>query len=397
MGKKSKRNRTAKAPHSNNSANDGVEHDRVAPNHRRKDDDEEEEETMENLKFQDPFVDEYIVEDGAEDGDDDEKMETVGTNNTTSTTANSMIQDAAAADVEVIQSWHPLMGENVHNVELEMDPSAYKMYHTLGAEWPSLTFDFLKDDLGDARQRFPHSLQAVIGTQADVPQNNQLSVLKLSDLAKLPQDKGDDDDELLNDDEDDDESSGSEDEDLDLDPILEHYHLPHYGGVNRIRAMPQDSNVVATWSDVGNVYLYDIEHIRSRFASSQGKRAAAASNNNNNSHKPFFTYSGHDGVEGYAMDWSSVNQGHLATGDNDGNIHLWTPEGSKTDYNVVKAYESTAATVSVEDIQWSPTEATVFCAAESGGHVSIYDTRAPHKSMLRHCIHSGTDVNVASW
>jgi ribosome assembly protein RRB1 len=392
MGKQSKRNRSSKQPNSSNDA----DIPRVAPNQRENDDDKEE--TLETLKFQDPFVDEYIVEDAANDDDDDadDKMATEEEEqgNAPPTTTNAT---TVTDDVEIIQSWHPLMGENVHNVELEMDPSAYKMYHTLGAEWPSLSFDFLKDDLGDARQRFPHSFQAVIGTQADVPQNNQLSVLKLSDLGKLPQDKNDDDD-MLNDD-DDDSSSGSDDEEhVDLDPILEHYHMPHYGGVNRVRAMPQDSNIVATWSDVGNVYLYNIESIRSRF--SLGKNRAASTTTNNNS-KPFFTYSGHDGVEGYAMDWSLVQKGHLATGDNDGNIHLWTPESSSnSDYSVVKAYESNSAggpPVSVEDIQWSPTEATVFCTAESGGHVAVYDTRAPHKSMLRHCIHPGTDVNVASW
>jgi ribosome assembly protein RRB1 len=86
----------------------------------------------------------------------------------------------------------------------------------------------------------------------------------------------------------------------------------------------------------------------------------------------------------------------LATGDNDGKIHIWTPrpEGG---YEVLPSYESLGAE-SIEDIQWSPTEGTVFCAAESGGHVAIYDTRAPHRAMLRPCVHENkSDVNVTSW
>ena len=98
----------------------------------------------------------------------------------------------------------------------------------------------------------------------------------------------------------------------------------------------------------------------------------------------------------YAMDWSLVKKGHFASGDNDGKIHYWTPrpEGG---YEVVPSYESQGGQA-VEDIQWSPTEGTVFAAAECGGHVSIYDTRAPNRAMLRPCVHENkSDVNVTSW
>ena len=98
----------------------------------------------------------------------------------------------------------------------------------------------------------------------------------------------------------------------------------------------------------------------------------------------------------YAMDWSLVKKGHFASGDNDGKIHYWTPrpEGG---YEVVPSYESQGGRA-VEDIQWSPTEGTVFAAAECGGHISIYDTRAPNRAMLRPCVHENkADVNVMSW
>jgi ribosome assembly protein RRB1 len=373
MGKKSKSKRT----HSTQ-----PQQSRPAPSLRER---EGEEETAENLKFQDPFVDEVEVEVDEDVMDDDNEDEG---------------QDDGDAGLEVVQSWHPLMGlpEGADAEEpLEMDPSAYKMYHTLTPEWPSLSFDFLRDDLGDARQRFPHSLQCAIGTQADAAENNHLTILRVSDLSKLPQDEEED---VLGDEYDkdgDDSSSSDEEENLDLDPVLEHYHLPHYGGVNRIRAMPQQSDIIATWSDVGKVYLYNVEEVRSRFAASDGKNKAIATKaTSSDSDSPFFTHSGH-GVEGYAMDWSLLNQGHLATGDNDGKIHLWTPrpEGS---YEVAPSYESLGG-VSVEDLQWSPTEASVFASAESGGHVAIYDTRAPNRAMLRHLVHenSKADVNVASW
>jgi ribosome assembly protein RRB1 len=387
---------------------------------------EEEEETKDNLRFEDPFVDEIIeetdviVEKGDDDDDEDEEDD-----------EEDMDQDgpsgsgADGGDVEVIQSWHPLMGhrdtdgDEGEEVELEMDPTAYKMYHTLSPEWPCLSFDLLRDPLGDNRQRFPHSIQAVIGTQADHPQNNSLTCIKLSDLSRLPQPKDDDEDILgdeydkQDDNDDSDDDDDSDEEDVDLDPILEHYSVPHYGGVNRIRAMPQQQQqqqssdtIVATWSDVGKVYLYNVQEMVSRFDVSEGRQSSRPGGSTGSTTGPFFVHDGHP-TEGYALDWSPVQRGQLASGDNDGNIHIWTPQGdiNSDSYNVVPTYEaqdgsgSGNQSTSIEDIQWSPTEATVLCAAEggSGGYLGVYDTRAPHRPMLRPCLHPRTDINVASW
>ncbi|VDP96801.1 unnamed protein product [Trichobilharzia regenti] len=59
----------------------------------------------------------------------------------------------------------------------------------------------------------------------------------------------------------------------------------------------------------------------------------------------------------------------------------------------------TAHTDSVEDIQWSPTEPTVFISVSSDRSLRVWDVRVPecNKSVL--CVpeaHSA-DINVASW
>jgi ribosome assembly protein RRB1 len=421
MGKKSKRNRSSKPfTANNNNNNNNNDHDgarRVAPGLRNANN---EEETLENLRFEDPYVDEIEAEDYMDDDDEDED------------------NDKTAGMTELVQSWHPLMldahGQPVPSPEaLEIDPMAYKMHHALQPEWPSLTFDFLKDELGMGRTRFPHSLQVAVGSQADLPQHNQITIMKLSDLGRLPgSNKNNKED--LDDDDDDDSSSSSDDDDdddhVDLDPILEHFAIPHYGGVNRLRVMPQQSNILATWSDVGKVNVFNIEHVRARFSSSSvggslkpPSSSSSSSSNTKQKDKPYFTHNGH-GVEGYAMDWSPVQQGYMCTGDCDGNIHLWTPrpEGGYevtpsylvNDYNPNSSTNSNSKTKSksgshsspshgveksVEDLQWSPTEATVFASAECGGMIRIFDTRAPHRAMVHHLVHATTkaDVNVLSW
>ena len=289
----------------------------------------------------------------------------------------------------------------------------HKMHHAMAPEWPSLSFDFLRDHLGEARSRFPHSLQTVIGTQANAPEKNRLTVMQISDLAKMPVETEDDilgeefnPDNTNNDNDDDDNSSDDEsDSEIDLDPILEHYSIPHYGGVNRVRAMPQQQDIVATWSDAGQVNLFNIAAIRQRFERRKGGETFGVPTLTDIPKKPFYTYKNKQhAVEGYALAWSPVQTGHLATGDCSGRLQLWTPRSDgASSYSVSQFYESSPsnssssdAMNSIEDIQWSPTEATVLAGAQCGGNVLIFDTRAPNKAMLSHRIHEA-DVNVLSW
>ena len=73
---------------------------------------------------------------------------------------------------------------------LEADESVYVMRHTMNADWPCLSFDVLRDDDGDQRQRFPASTYIVAGTQADAATKNQLTVFRMTQLHKTQKDGG---------------------------------------------------------------------------------------------------------------------------------------------------------------------------------------------------------------
>ena len=306
-----------------------------------------EEETKENLHFEDPFEDVFEEEDldGDEQGaeGDEEEMESLG-------------------DVRILNPYIPMEGE------LEMNPEGYKMYHGLAGEWPSMSLDFIHDTWGDGRIRFPHQLLAVVGTCAPQPQQNSVQVWKLSDLGKIDNEKDDDDEEGAYDEDDDSDS------DVDYEPVLENYSLNHYGCVNRLRV---HKTIVSSWSESGKVHLYNID------VEGLCQETMVVPSNK----KPFFTYSSHS-TEGYGMDFSK--EGALATGDNDGAIHIWSMGEN------ISATPMYSSDNSVEDIQWSPTESTVLAAAESGGCVKIYDTRAPKIAMLTQTI-SNSDINGVAW
>ena len=71
---------------------------------------------------------------------------------------------------------------------LEADETAYHMLHQMGVDWPCLSFDILRDNLGDQRQRFPATAYIVAGTQADVARNNKVVVYKMSSLHRTQKD-----------------------------------------------------------------------------------------------------------------------------------------------------------------------------------------------------------------
>lgn len=298
---------------------------------------------------------------------------------------------------------------------LEMDPSAYVMYHATGTEWPCLSFDVIPDKLGPARTKFPLSASIVAGSQADKASNNKLYVLKFSNLAKTQPKAVDSDDE-----------SDDSDDEADL-PNLQVARIPHYGGVNRVRVMHQEPNLVATWSEVGKVNIYDI---RTQVNANEEAAAELEEKVRQGDHRggsirfttagaaqvgtPVYSYEGHK-VEGWALDWSIPSPGRLASGDIRGGIRIWDvdnaaaaaamsmPPGAITNMKSVWKVEANDPFVkgskngaSIEDIQWSPTEATVFATASVDKTVRIWDTRAQGKSMLTVEAHA-EDVNVISW
>jgi ribosome assembly protein RRB1 len=262
------------------------------------------------------------------------------------------------------------------------------MLHNLSTPWPCLSFDIVRDQLGDNRKAYPATMYTVAGTQALNARSgeNQLMIMKLSGLSKM--DRGDDEDS---------DGDNNDDDDEDADPILESKSIPLKSTTNRIRAhqVPGDdtagrpgTTLTATMTESSDVYIHDVTPHLAAF-DNPGSTITPQQN------KPVATIRAHK-AEGYAVDWSPiVPQGKLLTGDNDGLIYMTTRTsggGFQTDNRAFAGHEG-----SVEDIQWSPSEQSVFASASSDGTVRVWDIRSKSRKPAITMRVSDYDVNVMSW
>lgn len=347
-------------------------------------------EVEDDMEFEDPYGDDF--EDSDEDifeaGDEDE--EDMDEENLEQFVETSQARALATIDEDTQEEKkvnNKPKGKDIYipgvtqlgpDEVLEADPSTYDMLHWMSVDWPCLSFDILEDNLGDERRNYPHSTYMVTGTQAEKAKDNKIIVMKMSSLCKT----------LVNEDDDEDLS----DDEIDGDPILETKFLSTPYTTNRIRVSPfarqTGQYLTASMSEGGEVYIWDVSpHFRS--FDTPGTVITKQMN------RPVHTIQVHGRIEGYALDWSPLIQtGSLLTGDISGRIHLTNRGQSNwvTDRTPFEGHQG-----SVEELQWSRSERSVFASAGTDGMVSIWDVRSKaHKPALS-VKASNTDVNVMSW
>ncbi|CCE64102.1 hypothetical protein TPHA_0G02650 [Tetrapisispora phaffii CBS 4417] len=266
---------------------------------------------------------------------------------------------------------------------LEADPTVYEMLHNVNLPWPCLTLDIIPDNLGSERRNYPQSILMTTATQASKKKDNELMVLKLSHLTKTLV-KDDDNVDNEDDDEDDDEAG---------EPILENESLPLRDTTNRLRISPyatvQQEILTSTMSENGEVFIYDLTP-QTRAFETPGYQIPKTAK------RPLHTIRNHGNVEGYGLDWSPlIKTGALLTGDCSGMVYLTQRHTSK--WVTDKTPFTVGNNKSIEDIQWSRTESTVFATAGCDGYIRIWDTRSKKHKPVISTVVSNTDVNVISW
>lgn len=273
--------------------------------------------------------------------------------------------------------------------ELVCDESAYIMLHSASTGAPCLSFDIVKDKNG-IRESFPMSSIMVAGTQASASHINNLIVMKMSNLHRTTKERDSDLESDIESDEEDEEELEEK------KPKMACALINHVGSVNRVRASEVGNQTfVASWSETGKIFVFNINEQLKAVEDSALLKKYDSTNQANNT-KPAFVFRGHRS-EGFGIDWCPTEQGVLATGDCNKDIHIWKPtdDGSWT----VDQVPLIGHTASVEDIQWSPNERNVMATCSVDKSIRIWDTRAsPQKACMLTAENAhDSDVNVISW
>ena len=329
--------------------------------------------------------------------------------------------------------------------ELEFDSSAYEMLHRSQVEWPCLSLDILlperatknngadfnhkawfpsqmamgfseKDCVFDKRlgvntykhDTYPKSVYFCAGSQAEpeVPGQsveNKIYVMKWSEMEKTLHD-------------DDEPSDNSEDDEEDIiekinrqpkEPVIRYETIPHRGCVNRIRSL-HGSSIVATWSDTAEVGIYNLEPALDELekpideAPQTETTAIGKKKKKKNVKKKKLggtkLFSHKHANEGFAIEWSPLSFGRLATGSCDAKLFVYQPADETCSSFVPETKVGLQGHKgSIEDIQWSPAQSHVLATCSVDQTIKLWDLRATaQKSQMSFKAHD-SDVNVMSW
>lgn len=180
--------------------------------------------------------------------------------------------------------------------------------------------------------------------------------------------------------------------------------MPHLGGVNRVRAQPLPPSSplppasqpyhVASWSETGKVHIWDVRPLI------ESLDVPGYTYDKSRTQTPTHTISSHGTAEGFAMDWAASGSSNasglrLLTGDVHSKIYLTT--STPSGFNTLRE-PFTSHTSSIEDLQWSPSEPTVFASCSADQSVRVWDVRSKgRKSVAGMDVAHSSDVNVISW
>lgn len=173
--------------------------------------------------------------------------------------------------------------------------------------------------------------------------------------------------------------------------------------MNRVRAQPLPPSrplppvtspyYAASWAETGKVHIWDVRPLIEALDVPGYTLDRKRTNN------PAYTVNTHGRAEGFAMDWAadSANSAslRLLTGDIHSKIYLTTTSQASF---VTQTQPYASHTSSVEDLQWSPAEPTVFASCSADQSIRIWDIRAKgRKNVVGIAPAHESDVNVISW
>lgn len=337
---------------------------------------EEEINEEDQIDFSDSYEDEWDEEDIIEENETETEMELETHSQKSSTKPKNLVVPFLGNDKELKE------GE-----VLEVDNSAYKMFHRCSTEWPCLSVDFIVDSsdfknitvkdftIGKKDFEYPLDVYAVGGSQADTAVQNAIYLMRFASLSVTQNDDDEDCDQSFE----------------DVDPKLFYEKVSVKSGTNRVKTMMK-SPIVAVLNENAQLQVHDLrnsfEHLRERQYNDPVEVKSKV-----NLLKQFMLAD-----EGFALEWSPLVVGRMACGLNNGQVHVFEPADAGMSDLVQQPTPIWKTKHSIEDIQFSPNQQDVMAACSSDGTIRIYDLRTPYANISEILIKAHeTDVNVISW
>lgn len=229
-------------------------------------------------------------------------------------------------------------------------PYLYDSCITHILEWPSLTVQWLPDEIKDDGSKFIRH-KMIIGTQTSGEEPNYLMIAQV----KLPN-----------------ETTSTEAEDFKLTERTEgsnvnnnslniYIRILHEGEVNKAVFMPQMYNIIATKTNSGQVHIFDFSRHPTKPADDEVK--------------PELRLEGHTKL-GFGLNWNEKRAGLLLSGADDHKICLWDinqPKELKT--KLAPLHEINYHQKGVNDTKFHRFHPDIFGSASEDMTLGIWDIR----------------------
>eukprot|EP01038_Epipyxis_sp_PR26KG_P004036 gene4036-5773_t len=250
-------------------------------------------------------------------------------------------------------------------------PFLYDMVMTHALEWPSLTVEWLPN-APTKTDRDVNIHKLILGTHTSGEEQNYLMIADV--LLPLPD--ADIDARKYDDERGEVGGFGGT-----LSKIDVKIKINHDGEVNRARAMPQNSFLIATKSPSATVFVFDY----SKHPSMPVDTIC----------RPQHRCYGHT-AEGYGLAWNPITQGMLLSGSDDAAVCLWDIQQSGIDTNALQIKKGHTSVV--EDVDWNKFQSHVFGSVGDDSKLMIWDSRENHDSAT-HVVDQAheSDVNCLSF
>ncbi|PWN51229.1 putative chromatin assembly factor 1 subunit C [Violaceomyces palustris] len=274
-----------------------------------------------------------------------------------------------------------MLSNEEYKIWKKNSPFLYDLVVTHALEWPSLTCQWFPDKETPANKSYTQH-RLLLGTHTSGQDQNYLQIAQV----QLPNTGSD---------------ATSSDQQLDLKEYDEEkgeigsysstsarlsivQKINHDGEVNRARYCPQNCDLIATRTVMGETYVFDrTKH--SNTPDADGKC------------RPDIILKGQE-KEGYGLAWSPLKYGHVLAASEDTTVCHWDINGynkSTKTLEPLKTYRGHSAIV--EDVAWHNHHESLFGSVGDDRQMLIWDTREDAKSpKYRVEAHTG-EVNAIAF